>query len=106
MRRPLLAAYRAPPRSVCPWAAHTGHSPATTPPPCTARDDHPLLQGRVMFWMALLAWVNYYRPAACRVACLVYGLPSSSLEGEKAGGPCRTRTYNQRIKSPLLYQLS
>ncbi len=22
------------------------------------------------------------------------------------GGPCRTRTYNQRIKSPLLYQLS
>ena len=22
------------------------------------------------------------------------------------GGPCRIRTYDQRIKSPLLYQLS
>ena len=24
----------------------------------------------------------------------------------KFGGPCRIRTYDQRIKSPLLYQLS
>jgi len=24
----------------------------------------------------------------------------------KYGGPCRIRTYDQRIKSPLLYQLS
>jgi hypothetical protein len=25
---------------------------------------------------------------------------------KKDGGPCRTRTYNQLIKSQLLYQLS
>ena len=25
---------------------------------------------------------------------------------ECIGGPCRIRTYDQRIKSPLLYQLS
>ena len=30
--------------------------------------------------------------------------PGNGLLGD--GGPCRTRTYNQWIKSPLLYQLS
>jgi hypothetical protein len=29
-----------------------------------------------------------------------------SGEAFKIGGPCRIRTYDQRIKSPLLYQLS
>jgi integrase len=30
----------------------------------------------------------------------------SSTSGAVSGGPCRIRTYDQRIKSPLLYQLS
>jgi hypothetical protein len=28
------------------------------------------------------------------------------LRGKKETDPCRTRTYNPRIKSPLLYRLS
>ena len=34
------------------------------------------------------------------------GPAAISLRGPAVGGPCRTRTYNLRIKSPELYQLS
>jgi len=33
-------------------------------------------------------------------------LVKGASAGPKSGGPCRNRTYDQRIKSPLLYQLS
>ncbi len=32
--------------------------------------------------------------------------PPGLGEAIEIGGPCRIRTYDQRIKSPLLYQLS
>ena len=32
--------------------------------------------------------------------------PANKVPAWSFGGPCRIRTYDQRIKSPLLYQLS
>ncbi len=32
--------------------------------------------------------------------------PANKVPASYFGGPCRIRTYDQRIKSPLLYQLS
>lgn len=34
------------------------------------------------------------------------GLHRTDASLEVFGGPCRDRTYDKRIKSPLLYQLS
>src|SRR3569833_1804335 len=86
MRRPLLAAYRAPPRSVCPWAAHTGQRHATTPPPSPARDEDKRMKGWGFFWLSLLA-----------------GLSTPRRESGVDDG---TRTHDNRNHNPGLYQLS
>jgi integrase len=51
---------------------------------------------------------------AARATCMatsshraaIKSVTTRALNLEKIGGPCRIRTYDQRIKSPLLYQLS